>query len=320
MENLTTAIEIAKEVIEGLTSEPKKISSKFFYDERGSEIFRDIMRMPEYYLTDSEAEVFKLHKQHLAKSFCDTCDHIDLVELGAGDGTKTRIILSHMYNNNYNFRYVPVDISEASNKKLVRRLNDEFPGMIIEEMTGDYFEMIGDLSARYSSRKILMLLGSNLGNYDVDESIDFLCKLSSLMTHNDKLFLGLDLKKEPTLIKQAYNDKAGHTRKFNLNLLERFNRELGTNFDVSRFEHAPSFDPQSGTAKSHLVSKVKQSVYFPDIDKVIQFDEGEAIHTEISQKYDIQLIELIAKHSGFQVEANYFDSKKYFVNTLWKKK
>lgn len=320
MEKPETTIEIAREVIEGLTSEPKTISSKFFYDDYGSEIFRDIMRMPEYYLTDSEAEVFELHKQHLAQSFCDTCDHIDLVELGAGDGMKTRIILSHMYNNNINFRYVPVDISEASNQKLVETLISEYPSMRIEEMTGDYFEMIGELSARYSNRKIIMFLGSNLGNYDIDESIDFLCKLSSMMSQNDKLLLGLDLKKDPKLIRQAYDDKAGHTRKFNLNLLERFNRELGANFDISRFEHAPSYDPYTGTAKSHLVSKERQRVYFSEIEKEIQFEEWEAIYTEMSQKYDTPLIELLAKHSGFQVEANYYDSKKYFVNTLWKKK
>lgn len=319
MEDIKTTVDIAYEVLQGLNSRPKYISSKFFYDAKGSEIFQDIMRMPEYYLTDAEAEIFELHKRSLVTHFCDTCEHIDLVELGAGDGAKTRILLKHMHENNIPFRYVPVDISAESNRKLIIDLKNRFTGIKIEEKTGDYFEMLGELSKQYSNRKIIMFLGSNLGNYSIKESIEFLSEIASMMTRSDKLMLGLDLKKDPLIIKNAYDDQHGYTRSFNLNLLERFNRELGANFNLAGFRHVPVYDPLTGAAKSYLISEREQTVHFKELNHDIHFEKWEAIYTEMSQKYDYQLIESLASHAGLEIEDMYFDTNKYFVNTLLKK-
>jgi dimethylhistidine N-methyltransferase len=260
-----------------------------------------------------------LHRADISNHFCNTCESIDLVELGAGDGAKTMILLEHMLTNNVLFRYIPVDISEEANRQLTSSLNKRFHGIRIEEKTGDYFDMLGELSQQYANRKIVMLLGSNLGNYSIPESMDFLNKLSSMMTSKDKLFLGLDLKKDPEVIRKAYNDAAGFTRDFNLNLLERFNNELDADFNTKYFRHSPMYDPRSGTAKSYLVSTRDQVVRIAAIEKEIRFRQWEAIFTEMSQKYDLNMITELAQGSGFEVEKSYFDNQQYFVNTLWKK-
>lgn len=319
METTRALAAIAEDVWSGLTAHPKYIASKYFYDDRGSKIFREIMRMPEYYITDAEAEIFGIHKSDIARQFCNSCKSVDLVELGAGDGAKTRILLEYMYSNNISFRYVPVDISEEANRLLTNSLGNRFPGIRIEEKTGDYFDMLGELSREYTSRKVIMFLGSNLGNYSYSESVEFLKKVSSMMSSRDKLFLGLDLKKDPEIIRRAYDDATGHTRDFNLNLLERFNRELDADFNIRHFRHSPVYDPRTGTAKSYLVSTREQSVRFDAIDKEIHFENGEAIFTEMSQKYDLELIRLLAAEAGFVVEKNYFDTQHYFVNSLWSK-
>jgi uncharacterized SAM-dependent methyltransferase len=232
---------------------------------------------------------------------------------------KTRILLKYLIDNMMDFRYIPVDISRDSNIKLVKNLKQDFENLIIEEKTGDYFEMIGNISKQYRNRKIIMFLGSNLGNYNFNESLDFLTRLSSVMTKNDKLLMGLDLKKDPQLIIKAYDDPYGYTRQFNLNLLERFNREIGSDFNVDNFIHFPDYDPHSGIAKSYLVSTKRQSIHFEEICKELTLYKWEPIYTEMSQKYDDQLIEKLAAHSGFVIEENYYDNNRYFVNTLWRK-
>jgi L-histidine N-alpha-methyltransferase len=319
METTQTLTEIAEDVYAGLTASPRYIASKYFYDERGSRIFREIMNMPEYYLTNAEAEIFSLQRSEITRHFCDRCDSIDLVELGAGDGAKTRILLEYMYKGNMPFRYIPVDISEEANRQLTSNLRERFRGIRIDEKTGDYFDMIGQLSRQYTDRKVVMFLGSNLGNYTYTESQDFLNRLSSMMTTRDKLFLGLDLKKDPEIIRMAYDDAGGHTRDFNLNLLERFNRELAADFDTRYFRHTPVYDPSTGTAKSYLVSTRDQVVRFAAIEKEIHFRKWEAVFTEMSQKYDPDLISNLAESTGFEVEKNYYDSQQFFINTLWKK-
>lgn len=318
METTNIASAIATEVMAGLRKTPKSISSKFFYDAKGSEIFQQIMSMPEYYLTDAEAAIMREQSDALTREFCESCEHVDLVELGAGDGSKTRILLKHLYMNNINFRYVPVDISCETNRTLVKGLEQEFPGMTIVEKSGDYFDMMGELSEAYSNRKIVMFLGSNLGNYTISESTDFLMRLSEMMNPGDRLLLGLDLKKDPGLILQAYDDPHGYTREFNLNLLRRFNRELNANFDLQNFRHVPVYDPLSGAARSYLVSTCEQTVTIDQ--ETIHFNKWEAIFTEMSQKYDLDLIEQLAHATGFEVKRNLYDPNNYFINTIWLKK
>jgi len=156
----------ALEIIEGLKSSPKQISSKFFYDGEGSRIFQQIMRMPEYYLTDCEAEIFETHKRGIGSIFCNDCFTVDLVELGAGDGAKTKILIEDLISKKINFRYIPVDISEDAVVQLAGAMKQKFPDLTLEPRIGDYFHMIENLSKEYPNRKVLMFLGSNLGNFN----------------------------------------------------------------------------------------------------------------------------------------------------------
>ena len=309
----------AREILDGLKAPQKYISSKFFYDDEGSRIFQYIMGMPGYYLTNCEAEIFEIHKREIGSSFCNGCCTVDLVELGAGDGMKTKILISELFNREVPFRYIPVDISEEAVVQLAGAMKQQFPDLSLEPRIGDYFHMIEDLSKVCPNRKVVMFLGYNLGNYNRRESIDFLGKINQAMSADDLFFIGLDLKKDPEVIRKAYNDPHGHTRNFNLNLLHRMNSEFGADFDIPGFFHSPVYDPATGTAKSYLVSSRDQEVHFARLDETISFGKWEAIFTEMSQKYDLGMIEELAASSGFQVVNHFFDSRDYFVNSLWKK-
>ncbi len=309
----------ALEMLEGLKSRNKKIFSKFFYDAEGSRIFQQIMGMPEYYLTGCEAEIFETYKRRIGAMFCSQCLSVDLVELGAGDGRKTRILIEDLLSENVNFRYIPVDISEEAVLQLGDAMQGRFPNLNIETRVGDYFNMLEDLSRDYPNRKVVMFLGSNLGNFNYDQSITFLEQLNAAMGADDLLFIGLDLKKDPEVIRNAYNDPHGYTREFNLNLLRRMNRELGADFNPDYFTHEPCYDSGTGAAKSYLVSNREQEVYFSRIDETISFRKWEPIYTERSQKYDLEMIHSMAESSGFKITENYFDNRQFFVNSLWSK-
>jgi len=315
-------VELTSEVLEmihGLKSPNKKIFSKFFYDSEGSRIFQQIMSMPEYYLTDCEAEIFETHKRKIGSMFCTECFSVDLVELGAGDGQKTRILIEDLLSENINFRYIPVDISEEAVSQLVDVMQGRFPNLAIETRIGDYFHMLENLSRDYPNRKVVMFLGSNLGNFNYKQSITFLEKIHKAMGDDDMLFIGLDLKKDPEVIRKAYNDPHGYTRAFNLNLLKRMNRELGADFNTDHFTHEPCYNPGTGAVKSYLVSTREQEVYIAAIDETISFRQWETIYTERSQKYDMKMIRKMAEVSGFRVAENFFDNRNFFVNSLWKK-
>ncbi len=303
----------------GLQSNKKYIASHFFYDSEGSRIFQKIMAMPEYYLTDCETEIFELHKQRIGDLFCSGCTSLDLVELGAGDGTKTRILLGYLLGSGINVRYLPVDISWEALHQLQTTMRSHLPEIDLYPQHGDYFDMIRKMAGRNHSRKVILFLGSNLGNFDRSRRISFLSQLRDAMSEGDLLFLGLDLKKDPGVIRRAYDDPHGLTREFNLNLLRRMNRELGADFDPDHFMHVPIYHPGSGTAESYLVSTLEQSVRFSATEETIRFGKWEAVHTEMSQKFNREMIREMAAETGFSILHSFTDQRNYFLNSLWKK-
>jgi len=308
----------AHDVLKGLSAHPKYLSSKYFYDDEGSRIFRQIMQMPEYYLTDCEMEIFKTQKEDIFASFTYDNENIDLIELGAGDGLKTTMLLKYFLSQKANVTYLPIDISEEALRHLKASMEAKLPKLKIKCMTGDYFQMMETINNHNHHKKILLFLGSNIGNFNEDEACEFLRKLRSVMQKEDLLFIGLDLKKEPDIILKAYNDSHGHTASFNLNLLRRINRELGANFIPEQFSHKELYDPQSGTAKSYLFSNEKQEVYLPEFEQSVYFEKGESVFMEMSQKYDNGMINRLAEHTGFEPVRNFYDSRQYFVDSLWK--
>lgn len=317
---LTAISTFEREVSEGLTAFPKYLSSKYFYDEIGDKLFQDIMAMPEYYLTETEYTILKNQAGEICNFFDPDKKGFNLVELGAGDGKKTKLLLKHLLENNYYFHYNPIDISENAIESLVSNLNAEFSGITVKGQIGEYFEVLDRLHKSNDQKQVIMMLGSNIGNLLHPRAIQFLRKLKNTMHQEDLLFIGFDQKKDPQVILNAYNDNTGITEAFNKNVLSRINKELGGNFDLDSFEHWETYDPESGTAKSYLVSTKKQSVIIENLSQKISFEAWESIHTEISQKYDDDTVDWLTKEAGLEVVTSFSDKKQYYKNYIIKRK
>ena len=309
----------ANEVREGLTSFPKYLSSKYFYDETGDRLFQQIMDMPEYYLTDSELEILLDHVAEIAQLFSHKDEDFGLFELGAGDGKKTKILLRHLIDNGYRFDYRPIDISQNALDSLEKTLIKELPPITINPLQGTYFETLAAIGKQQEKRKVILFLGSNIGNLLHPNAISFLKQLKDVMAPNDLLFMGMDQKKHPQVVLDAYNDKTGITEAFNKNVLQRINMELGGNFDLEGFLHWEVYDPENGTAKSYLVSKKAQEVFIEALDLGVSFKPWETIHTEISQKYDDDVVKWLANEAGLQILTSFEDKKGYFKDYIFKK-
>lgn len=305
----------AKEVDEGLRGSIKSLPSRYFYDSKGDEIFVKIMNMPEYYLTKAELEIFQNQTSDLIRSFGMNGEHFEVVELGAGDGLKVVKLLKQL--NGSNFTYAPIDISVNAVEKLEARMLNEIPGLSFEGKQGEYFEVLDSL--KDLGKKVILFLGSNIGNLTDSRAHKFMMKISESMNVHDKLLIGFDLKKDPKVIENAYNDPHGYTREFNLNLLRRINRELGGNFAINKFKHVPEYDHETGAALSYLVSSEEQIVHIKASKTSYSFMKGERIHTEISRKYDLETIKKIALDTRLIVKETFYDSRKYFIDVLFEK-
>jgi len=307
--------QFARDVDQGLSKENKTIPSRYFYDKRGDELFVEIMKMPEYYLTDAELEIFNNQTDALIDSFEMNGEHFEVVELGAGDGLKVINLLRSLSGRD--FTYAPIDISQNAIDKLGTRLLNEIPKLDFDGKQGEYFEVLDSL--KDVGKKVILFLGSNIGNLTDSRAHRFMMKIAESMEPHDKLLIGFDLKKDYDLIKNAYDDPHGYTREFNLNLLRRINSELGADFNVGKFDHKPVYDDDNGVALSYIESLTKQKVYIKATEKSYSFEAGEKIHTEISRKYDLQTIKKIAKNTGLVVKDTFFDSRKYFADVLFEK-
>lgn len=307
----------AEDVREGLSSEPKYLHSKYFYDEIGDELFQQIMSLDEYYLTDCELEIFNNQKEKILPYFSNGDGIFDLIEFGSGDGYKTKILLEYFIEKKVKFNYIPIDISKSILETLSKDLKKNLPDLDIYPICDDYFHALEELNKVDFNKKVILFLGSNIGNFRGDDAIPFLKHLHADMRETDQLFIGFDLKKDPHVILDAYNDKKGITREFNYNLFDRINTELGGNFDRDSYSHYPTYNPVTGETKSYLISLKAQTVWIDFLSQSFSFEEWEPIFMEISQKYSLHDIQHLAQHSGFRIEKNFFDSRNYFTDSLW---
>ncbi|MFI5160255.1 MAG: L-histidine N(alpha)-methyltransferase [Sphingobacteriales bacterium] len=304
------------DVISGLRSTPKRLSSKYFYDAYGDKLFQDIMNCTEYYPTRCELEIFSEKTAEICNTMIADGSAFDLIELGAGDATKSAYLLKYLLEQKADFTYLPIDISENVISYLNITLPVTLPGIKMEGLTGDYFDMLKEAAEMSDRRKVILFLGSNIGNMQVNEAQDFCGNLRRHLSEGDMVLMGFDLKKNPATILAAYNDKGGITKRFNLNLLERMNRELHADFDLNKFEHYPTYDPDSGACRSFLVSTEDQDVTINQHNH-IRFLKDECIHMEISQKFTVLQTEQIAENAGFAPVDCFFDSKQWFLDAVW---
>ena len=305
-----------EDVLKGLSSKEKYLQSKYFYDAKGDALFQKIMECSEYYPTKSEFEIFTKQTGELTSAFTKNTAEFDIIELGAGDATKSIYLLKGLLDNKIKFTYFPVDISANVINLLKATLPQKLPQLKMQGLNGEYFKMLEKAKTLSNKTKVVLFLGGNIGNVPYDKSLEFCRQLRVHLSTGDFLLIGFDLKKNPRLILDAYNDKAGYTRDFNLNLLHRINNELNADFVSENFYHFPTYDPASGACKSYLVSNKEQQVNVAD--ESFHFDEGESIFMEIAQKYTVEQTDELALKSGFTPVRHFYDSKKWFLDTVWK--
>ncbi|HVW97080.1 MAG TPA: L-histidine N(alpha)-methyltransferase [Mucilaginibacter sp.] len=305
-----------EDVICGLKSTPKFLSSMYFYDAVGDKLFQDLMACDEYYPTNCETEIFAEKTADICKVMAGGGDAFDLIELGAGDATKSTYLLKQLMQQSINFDYLPIDISSNVISYLNMTLPVTIPGLNITGLNGEYFDMLKKASAISDKRKVIMFLGSNIGNMPVDAAEDFCRNIRAHLSPGDMMLIGVDLKKNPHTILAAYNDEGGITKQFNLNLLERINRELNADFDVSKFEHYPTYDPESGACKSYLISLADQTARIGE-SETVTFAKDEYIFMEISQKFTVAQIDDMAAKASFKPVTHFFDSKHWFTDAIW---
>ncbi|MDO6803099.1 L-histidine N(alpha)-methyltransferase [Wenyingzhuangia sp. 1_MG-2023] len=307
------------EIHQGLSSDPKTLPSKYFYDKKGDALFVEIMNLPEYYLTRSELDIFQNKTQELIESFgVQKNSYFELIELGAGDGTKTKELLKVLDQENYNFDYFPIDISANALALLKEDLNTEIPNLNVQTQEGDYFKILASLK-NSKQPKVVLFLGSNIGNMNDSLASTFIYNLGVNLQAGDKILLGVDLIKTQDIVLPAYNDSKGITAKFNLNLLDRINNELGANFDLSNFVHQPEYTQKEGIAKSYIVSTANITVTIKATGKSYTFTKGEKIHTEISRKYNDAILNKIIENTDFVLQHKITDEKEYFADYILKR-
>jgi L-histidine Nalpha-methyltransferase len=305
------------DIVDGLRAENKHLSSKYFYDEAGDQLFQQIMACPEYYPTRCEMEIMQHQSGKMAHLFLESSAPFDLVELGPGDATKSWFLLKELLKESAAFTYYPIDISSNVIRWLEDRLPVSLPGLRLQGLNGEYMDKMEQVSTFSANRKIVLFMGANIGNMTLPQATLFCRQLYDRMQPGDLLLIGFDLKKHPKTILDAYNDSGGITRAFNLNLLRRINRELDADFDIEQFEHYPVYDPGTGACRSYLISRIAQEVHIGEI--TISFREHEPTYMEISQKYTLPETAYMAAQSGFEPIHIFHDSKKWFADCLWRR-
>jgi dimethylhistidine N-methyltransferase len=301
-----------------LSERRKSIPSIYHYDAEGSRLFKAITELPEYYLTRCEIDTLDRNKERIA----DYADGgpLNLIEFGPGDGSKARLLIQYLVKRNVDFQYVPIDISGAALETLVGDFAQHFPSVEVNCLVADYFSGIKWLNHHHRRRNLVLFLGSNIGNFNQGQARMFLRNLWISLNSGDVVLIGFDLKKEIDLLLKAYNDSAGITAEFNLNVLRRMNRELSAEFDVSKFRFLGTYDVFSGAVESYLISHDEQDVPIEAVGRSFRFRRWEPIHTEYSYKYYESDIENLAVETGYVVKDHLYDSHRYFVDSVWEVK
>jgi L-histidine Nalpha-methyltransferase len=305
---------LARDVTAGLTSSPKRLPCRYFYDREGSLLFEAICRLPEYYLPQAERESLL----RVAAEIVSCCPPgAVLIELGSGSATKTRILIEALLRRQEALRYIPIDISRTTLEESAQGLLRDYPALEVTAIACEYQEGLARLNGEADAPKLILWLGSNIGNLDRAEAADFLGGVGSLMSPADRLLVTIDLRKDRAILHRAYDDSRGVTARFNLNLLVRVNRELGGHFDLETFRHRAVYNEEPGRIEMYLVSTRSQCVPIDGLGIVVPFAEGEAIHTEDSYKYSLPEIVALTEAADLLVERQWFDGDRHLsVNLL----
>lgn len=302
------------DVRRGLTARTKHIPCIYFYDARGSHLFEEICQQPEYYPARAELEILQINSTEIANLFTENAV---LIELGSGSSMKTRCLIEAFLKRHGSVHYIPIDVSETTLEAATAELNSRYSHLTVEPVVARYEEGLAQIEATHQQPKLVLWLGGSIGNLGKKEAAAFLKNIIHGLTRQDLLLVGIDLFKDKLFLESAYNDSAGVTAKFNLNILNRINNELGGNFDQGNFSHHAVFNEDAGRIEMYLRSNLKQTIRINDLDLVIRIADGELIHTENSYKYKFEEIEILGLRIGRLLNKQWLDSKRRFSLNLF---
>jgi dimethylhistidine N-methyltransferase len=303
---------MAAVVTEGLASQPKWLPSWLFYDAAGSRLFDQITELPEYYLTRTERGILAHRAAEIIAAAAGD-DALHIVELGAGSCDKTRILLRAAVDRQDTVVYEPVDVSATALVEAQQRIESEIPGVLVCPRVEDYTHAFTLDPPLFGQRRLVLYIGSSIGNFEPGEAAALLRNVRSALAHGDSILLGVDLVKDEGTLLDAYDDAAGVTAEFNRNILARLNSEFGANFDPQAFAHRALWNPTHSRMEMHLESRILQAVQIPSLDLNLCFRRGETIHTENSYKYRPGQAEALLKSAGFAAEHTWTDEHGWFA-------
>jgi L-histidine Nalpha-methyltransferase len=308
-------VDFANDIKRGLSAEAKYLFPKYLYDEVGSRLFEAICEVDEYYLTRAEDQILTTHANEIVGSIpeCET-----LIELGSGSAEKTRNIIEALIRQRGQLLFVPVDISASALAESSHSLLDSYPQLRIDAFAADYFQALDALQLPEEKPVLVLFLGSNIGNFEPDEALNFMRAIRRVLRPGDALLLGADLKKDRATLEAAYDDSLGVTRSFIVNELERINRELGANFDLWAFGLRSLYKEALGRVEVYLESLRPQTVEVRGLELTVDFKAGERIHVENAYKFDLDDLRTLGTQSGFKLERTWLDNKQRFSSNLFR--
>lgn len=296
------------DVVKGLTQKPLSLSPQYLYDDRGSELFEKICELPEYYVTRTETSIL----QNCAEEIVKITGACELIELGSGSSTKTRILLDAYQKLGQQLRYLPIDVSAGILEASARQLLIDYPSLEVHALVGTYEQALRELQISELPNRMIAFIGSTLGNLNPQKCDDFLSQITAALQLEEYFLLGVDLQKPKDILEAAYNDSAGVTAAFNLNILNHLNNRFNGNFDLSKFEHWAFYNETKNQIEMHLRSLELQTVELPSLNLKIDFEKGETINTEISRKFDINTIQDLLKTKGLITQKVWTDDNQWF--------
>ena len=304
----------ARDVANGLRTSPKRLPCRYFYDALGSALFEAICQLPEYYLTRTEESILRTHGQEIVRLFPGA---VDLIELGSGSAIKTRLLIEPLLSRRQPLQYVPIDISTTMLEQTAQRLARDYPALSVTPIAGEYRDGLSRLRALTSaSPRLVLWLGSNIGNFDRDEAADFLADVRRALTPRDRMLVGIDLRKDRAILEAAYDDPTGVTAAFNRNILGRINRELRGHFDLPAFAHRAVYDETHGRIEMYLVSERPQRVAIGGLEIEVSLAAHEAILTEHCYKYSLAEIDRLAEAASLCRVRTWCDANEFFSLNL----
>ena len=306
--NLDINYDDGQDVVQGLTKKQKTLPARYFYDAKGSQLFEEICELPEYYPTRTEASILEQY----AKEIAQTTGHCELIELGSGSSTKTRLLLDAYHNNQYPTYYMPIDVSGSILEASAKQLLQEYTNLKIRGQVGTYQQALNNLPSSILSNKMIFFLGSSLGNFTAQECDRFFTQIVEVLNPGDYFLLGIDLQKPLNILEPAYNDAQGVTAAFNLNMLSHLNWRFGSNFDLDLFKHRAVYNSSKNQIEMYLYCQKNHAVYFENLDLSVEFTAGTSIQTEISRKFNLEQMQQYLTTMGLKYLKSWSDSQKWF--------